>query len=124
MPEPRPSIFQRALDAAGGEASKSETWAPFLDIKLVNGNHFAIRNGNLLWMDFVPPGKLVLRFSTHTLRLEGIGLEPLHQELLKLHCKQITAVDRRYVMGDEPGPLVVEVEIERKPGGPDWEAVQ
>lgn len=118
MEPPRPSLLQPYLDAARKSKPEGEEWAPMLDIKLLTGRHFAIRNGNLLWIDFYPSERMVVRFSTHTIRLSGIGLDPLYRELEELHCKHIVEVDEHYLVGDESGPIVTRVEIERKPGGP------
>jgi hypothetical protein len=75
-----------------------------LSIELQDKTFFAIRMGNLLWMEYNGSGLLMLRFSTHTIHVQGRGLTPLYEELLQLHCRRITVQTDD---DDAPGLLVV-----------------
>ena len=114
MNDERPPLLP---PSAPEEAPTPEGWAPMLTIRLVTQEYFAIRMGNLLWVEYNPSGSLVLRFSTHTIRLGGRGLDPLYRQLLRLECKEIVVS----VEDHEPaGAMVVlSADIERKPGRDD-----
>lgn len=114
MTSVRPSLL--ALGGPG-ESHQAEAWAPMLSVRLLTQQYFAIRMGNLLWMEYNPSGSMTLRFSTHTIRILGRGLTPLYRDLLKLQCREIVVSTDD---DETPGELVVtRVDIERKPGGDD-----
>lgn len=114
MNTPRPSLLPESFAA---EPQSAEAWAPMLSIQRETQEFFAIRMGNLLWMEYNSSDKLMLRFSTHTIRIEGRGLTPLYEELLKLRCRTIvvSATD------DAPNgaTVVLKAVIDRKPGRED-----
>lgn len=99
------------------DAPTPEGWEPMLSIRLATQRYFAIRMGNLLWVEYDPSGRLVLRFSTHTIRLGGRGLDLLYRQLLRLECKEIVVSEEDL----EPvGAMVIlSADIERKPGHDD-----
>lgn len=115
----RPSLLAPFLEAGLSETAGPGSWRPFLSIQLRTGPLFSIRYEHLLWVFLVNSGEIVLRFSSHTVRLKGRNLSSLHDELMTLKAGTIVELDPRYDVEENIEPVVTAVSISPTRDGDD-----
>ena len=112
--------------ASNGEASESAI-IPKEDSYTIHGNTrnvcFVSLDGNRMFLnysylvsgEYVPEDNIiVLGFTSHTLTLKGIHLEPLFYEFMQHLPRQILCVDDRYnVVSEKDSPIVNEIGVKK-----------
>lgn len=83
-----------------------------------DGRRMFFNYAYLMAGEFDPNGEkniIKLIFSSHTVLLQGYGLEPLFMDLLDQLPRQLMAIDPRYVLDDEPQKTVITgIVVEKK----------
>lgn len=70
-----------------------------------------MRYEHLLWVIFRPGDELVLRFSSHSVRIQGRRLLPLAQEICALTAREVIELDERYDVEENVEPVVRAIRI-------------
>jgi len=107
----RPSLLAQFLEPVESDDSQSGNWRPFLSFHLRNRVQFSMRYEHLLWVIFRPGDELVLRFSSHSVRIQGRRLLPLAQEICALTAREVIELDERYDVEENVEPVVRAIRI-------------
>lgn len=104
-----PSILGPLLEQRGPSSSATSDYQPFLTFQLRSGTEFSNRYEHLLWVVLKMEGELVLRYSSHTVRLKGRNLGVLQEEIKSLKSRSVLELDERYDVEENDGPVVTSI---------------
>lgn len=107
--DPRPSLLAQYLEPVESDVSTSGKWHPFLTFHLHTRVKFSMRYEQLLWVIHKPGDEVVLRYSSHSVRLRGRHLQRLCEEIRSLTARDIFERDDRYDIEESTEPVVLSV---------------
>jgi hypothetical protein len=82
-----------------------------IDLRHGNGNRHSFPYAHLLWGELDPSIGITLHFSTHTVELTGVNLEPLYNAILGHACGVIQATSERHASKDKDETVVHRITV-------------
>lgn len=113
-------ILQRVesppVDPERGDAARADK----LLVIAITDIRYAFSFAQLLWTTVLPNGDLYLRFSSHTVKVEGTGLAALQEALMRKQVDILEAKGNRYLGWGDAESEIAAVYVAGGDGRDEW----
>ena len=82
-----------------------------LDVRLVNGDRYALPYSYLIWAKLGGGEEIFIRFSSHTVLIKGRNLLAIYGGLLQHRVEFVQEEDPRHDIGPESEPFISTISV-------------